>query len=142
MKLLPEHLIPYTPYKLKVYDSVSKTAKIMNLGQGASNNWVGVKTVLNYYKKGSFIYKPILRPLSDLKKIFEVDGKKIHPISILQSTSPYIMAEENGFVDYVSGKYIYVHNLSYWIVLQLMEWHFDVRGLIKHDLAIDINTLE
>ena len=31
--------------------------------------------------------------------------------------------------------------LSYTILLKLIEWHFDIFGLIKNKLAIDINTL-
>ena len=29
-----------------------------------------------------------------------------------------------------------------WIFDKLHEWHFDTKGLIKKDLAIDINTLK
>jgi hypothetical protein len=32
--------------------------------------------------------------------------------------------------------------LPNWTVEKLLEWHFDIYGLIEAGLAIDINTLE
>jgi len=74
--------------------------------------------------------KPILRPLSDLTKEIEIDGKKFTPINFLHWNNE---CREIFF--------IYPETTSYSDVQQLYEWHFDVHGLIKADLAIDINTL-
>jgi hypothetical protein len=35
----------------------------------------------------------------------------------------------------------YFDDVDYWIVEKLIEWHFDVFGLIKKGLAIDVNNL-
>ncbi|MGE5944104.1 MAG: hypothetical protein ACM31G_07175 [Flavobacteriales bacterium] len=65
MELELKHLAPYLPYKLNILDVITNKRKVMNLGQGASTNWVGIKTVLNYYESDNFIYRPILKPLPE-----------------------------------------------------------------------------
>lgn len=40
------------------------------------------------------------------------------------------------------SKYCFnIVNTDWWIIQKLLEWHFDIHGLIEKGLAIDINTL-
>jgi hypothetical protein len=110
----------------------------------------------------------ILRPLSDLTKEIEVDGVTFLPIEKLVKISiswndndcnlrlNYTYRERqfnvtarwddtNGEKDYFSDDLFLMpanyKKMKAWIVEKLVEWHFDVFGLIKSGLAIDINTL-
>lgn len=147
MKLELKHLSPYLPYKLKVLDTIIGKEKVMNLGQGASTNWVGIKTILNYSDNcegNNFVYKPILRPLSDLTKEIEHNDEKFIPIDVLNKEVSV------GVKVFSHGTYITMStsmngfNLfsTYKQMEKLFEWHFDVFGLIEKVLAIDINSIE
>ena len=97
--------------------------------------------------------KPILRPLSDLTK-------EIEHISYTKDLEPnltkiipedffrkhwFLSIREDGHFSTDNGDgtctgYTY-KSASYDIIILLLEWHFDIYGLIKNGLAIDINTL-
>lgn len=84
--------------------------------------------------------KPILCPLSDLTKEIEVNGKKFVPEEYLNANcKKYYLPE-----DWNAGLFIQSENImsvNYAVVQKLLEWHFDIYGLITEGLAIDINTL-
>ena len=117
MKLELKHLAPYLPYELK-YEF---------------NN------VIYYYQHCStreFDFensKPILRPLSDLTREIEVNGKKFVPKNILSAS----LQSLNSWEDLIKHRIIMFDDSQ-----KLFEWHFDVFGLIEKGLAIDINTLK
>jgi len=134
MKLELKHLAGYLPYGLK--------------GISTEEN-LGIETVkgLNYYGKHNtvnvvtdvddidlILFKPILRPLSDLTKEIEVNGEKFVP----SQEYNYLRFEEiSTFKGRCNAmKFIQARELEL-----LYEMHFDIYGLIP-DLAIDINTLE
>lgn len=92
-----------------------------------------------------------LRPLSDLTKKIEVNGKKFEPIEWFE-----IGDDENNSLEYDNGNIKLIRSLEYLskkgivndinylpfgVIQKLFEWHFDVFGLIDAGLAIDINTL-
>jgi hypothetical protein len=127
MKLEIKHLAPYLPYELKY----------------KFNN------TIYYYQHCStreFDYensKPILRPLSDLTNEIEVNGEKFVPINNIH------LADEEGYfgcgsLDDIQQLIISqpIKKIPYCFVEKLLEWHFDVFGLIENNLAIDINTLK
>lgn len=77
---------------------------------------------------------PICRPLSDLTKEIEHKGKKFIPMKKIAIYNPnnveyLIECVITGLVEYI-------------VLRQLIEWHFDVAGLIEKGEAIDVNTLE
>ena len=78
-------------------------------------------------------FYPILRPLSDLKRVIEVNGKKFVPNDTIKMLDKRysVAGAEHGFI------------MSYpqWIIEKLFEYHFDVFGLIPKKLAVDINDL-
>ena len=125
MKLELKHLSPYLPYGLKVYEGeigdYNNRIRLMNLGEGRSNHWVGVKAILKSHEpKGFSYYRPILRPLSEF----------------------YL----NPFHDYPNREMFYadIKNKTISVIIweDLLKGHFDVFGLIEKGLAVDINTLE
>ena len=70
MKLQIQHLSPYLPYGLKVRRKSSNREIIIDMYA------YNIYDILQH----TSIYKPILRPLSDLTKEIEVNGKKFVPI--------------------------------------------------------------
>ena len=114
---------------------------------------------------------PVLHPLSDLTKEIEHGGEKFIPIvelaksvksKLLPANPAYTIDEcyAPNCVRY-SDHYIWfngdsvlhsilteakehkliVHN-QIELLLKLIEWHFDIAGLIEKGEAIDVNTLE
>lgn len=155
MKL--EHLSPYLPYSVNA-----------EITKRTYPSWVGIKklTLENYftYKSKKNTIKPILHPLSDLTKEIEHNGEKFVPIEKLlkikfagwyndkigtryskttfESTPNYAKC---CFVNHATHSIeIWLRgfdNECYWIVQKLIEWHFDVFGLIEKGEAIDINNI-
>ena len=125
MKLELKHLAPYLPYELSLVarNVVSETPKRI----------YGKLTAMNIMSlaEGDTLYKPILRPLSDLTKEITVSGKTFTPIERIQIYDPknvdYLIEQVKlGLVEVI------VFNI-------LLEWHFDVFSLIDNDLAINIS---
>ena len=85
---------------------------------------------------------PILRPISDLEKIHIFDGTK-YPFYLyfwdvtenIEDNFEYaeLIIEECNLEN--------IENYPYNLIQKLLEYHFDIFGLIQSGLAIDINTL-
>lgn len=87
--------------------------------------------------------KFILRPLSDLTKPITHKGETFVPIEKLREMN-------DGENIYIQDDYIGIDNgyaCAYYLndalkfVSVLIEWHFDIAGLIEKGEAIDVNTL-
>jgi hypothetical protein len=105
------------------------------------------------------LYKPALHPLSDLTKEIEHNGEKFVPIvKLAQIMYPnlewrlceglYYATVGNAYCtfEYDSGYECFLMNNSAQMpqivcLLKLIEWHFDIAGLIEKGEAIDVNTL-
>lgn len=88
-------------------------------------------------KYEQYTFKPILRPLSDLDKVFEVDGNKYHTLTELQSLG----IQPIHFSLMIHGDCSSVFfPIAGWNILY--KHHFDVYNLIESGLAVDINTIE
>ena len=125
MKLELKHLAPYLPYGLKV-KTEDGIFKVVGWVDG-----VGICLDTIFYGANAIpTYKLILRPLSSLTD-------RINPIqhhTYLDGLNyPNIDSVENALIK----GHLFVEDYQY-----LIEHHFDVSGLIKHGLAIDINTLK
>ena len=142
MKLELKHLAGYLPYGLKIqYKSMyTETLKYRELEIYNVN--------FSLLKQD----KPILHKLSDLTKEIEVNGEKFVPNDLLNSRFrqsskdlfPYKSLWYNLELDIQTENYSQSMDLfdGFLIVTQLLEWHFDIYGLIDAGLAIDINTLK
>jgi hypothetical protein len=127
MKLELKHLAGYLPYRLKVSNNLFPYD--INTVSGLKNETYFIENESKYAYGDIYTCKPILRPLSDLKKEIEVNGEKFVP------------------KDWIGYNYIGENldtNIATWshrTIQKLLEWHFDIYGLIEQNLAIDINTL-
>jgi len=151
MKLELKHLAGYLPYGLKIHYELINDRKQLD--------WE--LTCDKVYFCLDNQNKPILRPLSDLTKEIEVNGKKFVPYIELAkkytemsgynediriyrnkcycySKSSEIEFRFNGRDFVLNGKLV---NAQHHLFLKLHEWHFDIYGLIENGLAIDINKL-
>ena len=171
MKLELKHLAPYLPYNLKCqylgivdinkYNSTKIDPLDINQDRGYGLK-IGYLKEIHVFKKywtakcgiysrglKSFVngYElfPILRPLSDLTKEIEINGErfvpinKLHPIDKLQTKE----IQDNFLEWLIKDHAIYARlNDSIRVYNRLLEWHFDVFGLIEQGLAVDINTLK
>jgi hypothetical protein len=127
MKLELKHIAPYLPYELPI----EPLYKSMGHMGGYNQRELSID-ILDKYELEDI--KPILRPLSDLTKEIEVNGEKFYPASKMITHGFH-----NPFwyeVDMFNYKYLFAYDLE-----KLLEWHFDVFGLIPQGLAIDVNTL-
>lgn len=144
MQLELKHLAPYLPYGLEcnVVGCDGNTYKDCLLTEASTKD---------SYESFCFLYKdemiaevsmvhienikPVLRPLSDLLKDVEFSSDKVLEMDDLEYDFTDVqidMLNENK-----------LHSQVCWVVFQrLIENHFDVFGLIKQGLAIDINTLK
>lgn len=151
MKLELKHLSPYLPYKLgfmlsdigifnidSEYQKPNEAYEKLKLTNILISERIEVE--LEHYNGWGIGFieleeiKPILRPLSDLTKEIEVNGEKFVP-HIKLGGRPNLKDYD---IEYLSKN---IDNISYGLVSKLIEWHFDVFGLIDKGLAIDINTL-
>lgn len=133
MKQQLKHLAPYLPFAIKVYifdDIDSEKKYLQKYPNGPSRREVTIENFdrLLFGEK----YKPILHPLSDLTREIEHNGEKFVPNKKIQ----WLFDE---YFDY--SEYILNGKLCFNKMEKLLEWHFDIFGLIEQKLAIDINTL-
>jgi hypothetical protein len=138
MNIEIKHLAAYLPYKLRI--KYQERNQVMNLGQGHSTHWIGIKSVINWQNVNGEPPKPILRPLSDLTK--EIDNTDDLIYSIINELSSVC----DAYWEWLDScnSVIIPDNLKqapYELIISLLENHYDIYGLIDDGLAIDINTL-
>lgn len=137
--ILFKALCNYLPYELKItFEDGIRHWNIMKCNH------------LQVFENNDFNkFKPILRPLSDLTKEIDYNGKKYCIMSLWFSVD---VNDENDYEllgkvpDYWKTVIKNIdfngfNHLDYGFLKLLFEHHFDVFGLIKKGLAIDINTL-
>lgn len=148
-KLTLEHLAPYLPYGLKMFHKES-AVKIQTM-----THFDLCEDLLQHHNK--WRNKPILRPLSDLTKEIEHNGRTFVPMDTVGDIPNNFCkcdfvtdwcdkgGDFNEYVqEFVKGVFGNHHldYLPFGFVQKLIEWHFDVFGLIEKGLAIDINSIE
>ena len=141
-----KHLAPHLPYKLKCKypkESIIWECDPLAYETDFYDNKLPLFHLLDYSS-----CKPILHPLPDLTKPIKVegynDGKEFVPIDILLPESDYIGIEymrDEHIHDFINknNRLDLCYPFSFW--QKLYQWHFDLEGLIRSGLAIDINTL-
>lgn len=126
-----KHLAGYLPYGLKI-KTTHGWATMVTLNEWSVNG--DCEESYCYETEDTTDFKPILRPLSDLTKAIEVNGEKFVP-HIKLGGRPNLKDYD---IEYLSK---HIDNMSFGLIQKLLEWHFDIYGLIENNLAIDINTL-
>lgn len=149
----------YLPYKLQIQ------LKRKIYPRGIEVKELGIQE-LHYLNFTSFEIKPILRPLSDLIKIININDDSFTPLyylnrmrGVMLSIEEYDLFEDDGncLICKYAGVYSFyfeLQTMSFYdngvngispqleMFKKLHEWHFDLYGLIDCGLAIDINTLK
>ena len=145
MKLELEHISAYLPYALKgnAFSNEGFYEPIIN---GELFRIETGKTLISHTYEPFLVvddieieiqdFKPKLRPLSDLTKEIEVNGEKFVPIEY------NAFKEDKEHLIEFQNKYAHYKSVKYGIIERLLEWHFDIFGLIEKGLAVDINTIK
>ena len=154
MKLEIKHLAPYLPYGLRIEHPTMmsgnrKISEMRNLGQ------TSIEISHRIYVQISSC-KPLLRPLSDLTKEIEINGKKFVPIVELAKLAYPDLVWEFDRTRAISEwnnerAYFFFNKNSFFacffnnsipnqldLFQKLFEWNFDVFGLINQGLAIPL----
>lgn len=130
-KLELKHLAGYLPYGLKMYWEFGRNKTIAP--------WELMCNSLDFALNNQ--NKPILHPFSDLTKEIEVNGVKFIPADIINRDFCWDYVRNNMRLLLKDESYILVGYLPVLVVDKLLEWHFDIYGLIEKGLAIDINKI-
>lgn len=85
---------------------------------------------------------PFLRPLSDLTKEIEHNGERFVPKDSLHIEDFDYFDENAHSICLIEGFGFDLELLPFGLVQKLYEWNFDIHGLIKAGLAVDINTVK
>jgi len=162
-----EDMFPFETDTVCKLISVFTERGIIPMGDGESSDILF--TYKKFYGSVPFSeFKPLLRPLSDLTKEIEHNGETIIPlqelskIMLLKVECHIFMGDyidlghgysfhfnkkevnfecRKGFRGEKWDEQCYVPN-QLKMFDKLHEWHFDTRGLIDNNLAIDINTIK
>jgi hypothetical protein len=149
-------IVGYMPYLLKlqcdnhIYTLNNEQPGLSKVNSSVSIDWIA--------RKSDLVFKPIVRPPSDLYKTITHNGKEIVPIvecakihksqedwklnvRLARSASYMFGYGHNGFYVAYGSMRGEVFN-QYQLFDYLNELKIDYRGLIDAGLAIDCNTLE
>lgn len=135
MKLKLEHLAPYLPYRLKC-----KTEHGFTTMESLNDFCINIDHEDSYsyedHPDQKLEFKPILCPLSDLTKEIEHNGRTFVPYETKVLVD--FMTEVEGMDCLCECDHDISINpdVSYYVITALIEWHFDVFGLIDAGLAI------
>lgn len=86
---------------------------------------------------------PILRPISDIKNEINHKCEKFIPITKILEQSCFNTSEMTykEQCSYIKGFIDPIELIVLQDAILLIEWHFDIAGLIEKGEAVDINTL-
>jgi hypothetical protein len=124
MKFELKHLTAYLPYETKVIENEDFIATM-----SIDHNWPKREVCINRIYLFPALYKLILRPLSDLVEEIKHGDEKFIPVDRFCANTKELEIKHT------------IMKTPYWVVVKLLEWHFDVFRLIDKGLAIDIKTL-
>lgn len=145
MKIELKHLAPYLPYELQLYRA-SDVWVMHSLGVEEICIANGLHTQTLSFDDCITDYSPMLRPISSLTKEIEHKGEKFVPIDVLWNET-LEQVDSNTYDDHffnsdLETTWICQENvlqLAQIVVDKLLEWHFDVFGLIPAGLATELS---
>lgn len=148
MKLELKHLAAYFPYGLSIFSGDSNVEYLLTgINYNKKEYERSIRLSENdtrYYIQNIKYCKPILRPLDDLFFNLNIENKSQKPFEYLEDFADteteriFLDVIENESIKYVCEKIQYAP-MS--IIEKLLEWHFDIFGLINAGLAFDENCL-
>ena len=149
-KLELKYIFNYLFYELKLIDLLTKEFYILTIDDNMVSDEI---SVFDFIENDNF--KPILHPLSDLTKEIEVNGEIFVPLieltkpfcpGVFKSSLRILSMDRSNYYEIGCKDYVHKFNknidrVEYSDIQKLLEWHFDIYGLIEKNLAIDINVL-
>lgn len=148
-KITIKELAPYLPYGLKCIWN-TETYELHGV---LANDKCKLMDIYDdtIYGCGIKFIKPLLFPLSSLTKEIEVNGERFVPLKVLESMNDFgehlyiqssTLSEDFGKLDWwIEDEGGFTFNEMMNVYNKLLEWHFDVFGLIERGLAIDKTTI-
>jgi len=148
MKLELKQLAPYLPYELKFItpkhrikygEQTILTARGLSLQDDLSLNIEFLFDNELYFSNEMKSCTPILRHCNDFDKEITHNGNTFIPYDLAKS----VVSEKQWalIVETVTKDYTKWVDFPYWYVRLLLEWHFDIFGLIDNGLAVNINEV-
>ena len=135
MKLELKHLTPYLPYNLTGLEYIGAELHELTMTQTDARALFIWNRCDNNLHPSRIDCKPILKPLNLLSK-HDVDFMYFDIIA----TDNDMYGNRMEFDDWLNETDIY--HLPFCIYRQLLEWHYDLFGLIKKGLAISYNDIK
>ena len=138
-KLELRHLAGYLPYGLRLRTIIKPAFRNRdNIVEFTTWNLNDISLPLTkrYSMKEC---KPILRPLSDLTKEIEHNGRNFIPIREIYRLQEWDWDESDD--ETILEIYSDEDLIPFSHAQKLFEWHFDVYSLIDHNLAIPITKI-
>lgn len=135
----------YLPHKLTIHNEHLYPDHVSTLDGIWGDSAIHSEDKNGYFKEKLGSIKPILRPLSDLTREITHDGETFVPVEWFE-----IGDDENECPEYTSGNITLIEDLCkvaehnnthdlqfmpYGVIQKLVEWHFDVFGLLGRGLA-------
>ena len=117
-----KYLAPHLPFKVYVWDTIRKKAIVMNMGDGSSANWVGIRALV---RSKNNIYLLILHPLSDLTKPIEHNGEKFVPIIELARNYAFLKSVKGNSMSIYGDRVLYKDENNYmmfWVSYEMDKW--------------------
>lgn len=125
----------YEPLNIYSIDSEAEGKHEIDIGHSYN------QTISTFFSN----IKPILHPLTDLTKEITIKGETFVPLVRIQEEMKYYQAVKyrctNDFGIFLYLDAAYELGVDLKAYEYLLEWNFDVDGLIEKGLAIDVNTL-
>lgn len=155
MELTPiQYLSAYFSYNLEVevkteHDKETHIGRMCEISNGSNHgDWIEVRfgqviarhdanfsvshSNQHHYFLNQDSIKPRLHPLSKLTEIIEHNGERFVPVKKLKNLD--IINLELVDLDSINN---WIYELPFLVILKLLEWHFDIFGLIKEGKAIE-----
>ena len=149
MNLKSEYIAPYLPYDLQVLfeKEYFSTLKLVSDVHFSARDHNGGEFRTGYFVNDEFRnWQLVLRPLSQLFEEIEVNGKRVIPINMLMQfwEMPPVGTQEYSYKEQYFYKMLECVDLNcirYGQYQMLLSWHFDIFGLIKNGLAVDMSQV-
>lgn len=138
-KLTIKELAPYLPYGLKgrvdketyLQEENERIGELKTIDLADHNYELAVYGELGYFLCDISDFKPLIRPLSSLTEEMMARLSKEFDMPMIE----HCLIEQNFTPEYIK-------TFRFEVVQKLIEWHFDVFGLIDRGLALPIEGKE
>ncbi|MCT4330941.1 hypothetical protein HZP13_14575 [Elizabethkingia anophelis] len=143
-KLELKDIAPYLQYNLQMQYEPTREIGVLESILHANNEYdelrFGISTM--FQSDHYWLFKPILRPMSDLTKEITHNGETFIPLHrILEAYCFDLDKMDEEYILSFKESLIEV-DMSYKTAQMLHEMHFDTEKLIERDLAINLNEVD